>query len=112
ARANSLLSKYGGEPPFEDVDTEGLVGKRRELALLLLKFPEVFKKVVEELTPEDLITYLNKLAEVFNQWYDSDPVLSEPNTRLRNLKVVLTYGTKVVLENSFKLLGLDTVERI
>jgi arginyl-tRNA synthetase len=112
ARANGLLSKYGGEPPFEDVDTEGLVDKRRELALLLLKFPEVLRKVVEELTPEDLITYLNKLAEVFNQWYDSDPVLSEPNTRLRNLKVVLTYGTKVVLENSFKLLGLDTVERI
>jgi len=112
ARANSLLSKYGGEPPFEYVDKEGLVGKRRELAILLLKFPEVFVKVVRELTSEDLVTYLNRLAEVFNQWYDTDPVLSEPNTQLRNLKVILTYGTKVVLENSFKLLGLDTVERI
>ncbi|MEM2055061.1 MAG: DALR anticodon-binding domain-containing protein, partial [Sulfolobales archaeon] len=60
----------------------------------------------------DLVSYLNRLAEVFNSWYDTDPVIAEPDEELRNLKLVLVYGTKVVVENSFKLLGIDVVERI
>ncbi|MCS7099526.1 MAG: DALR anticodon-binding domain-containing protein, partial [Sulfolobales archaeon] len=81
-------------------------------ALLIARFPEVFRKVVAELAPEDLISYLNRLAEVFNSWYDTDPILAEPREELRNLKLALVYGAKVVIENSFKLLGLDIVERI
>lgn len=112
ARANSILSKYGKELDFNDVSGDGLIGKRRELALLIVRFPEIFKKVALELTPEDMVSYLNKLSEIFNSWYDTDPILSEPDERLRNLKLLLVYGTKVVIENSFKLLGLDIVERI
>ncbi|MEM1911431.1 MAG: arginine--tRNA ligase [Sulfolobales archaeon] len=112
ARANGILSKYGKELDYTKVSKEGLVGKRKELALLIARFPEVFRKVVVELTPEDLVSYLNRLAEVFNSWYDTDPVIAEPDEELRNLKLVLVYGTKVVVENSFKLLGIDVVERI
>jgi arginyl-tRNA synthetase len=112
ARASNILSRYGKDPDFSNIGGEGLVGKRRELALLIAKFPEVFRRVALELTPEDMISYLNKLSEVFNSWYDIDPVLSEPNERLRNLKLLLVYGTKIVIENSFKLLGLDAIERI
>lgn len=112
ARANSILSKYGKEPDFNGIGGEGLVGKRRELALLIARFPEILRKVALELTPEDMVSYLNKLSEIFNSWYDTDPVLTEPDEQLRNLKLLLVYGTKVVIENSFKLLGLDVVERI
>ncbi|MCX8208495.1 MAG: arginine--tRNA ligase [Sulfolobales archaeon] len=112
ARANGIMSRYGREVEFSELDSEGLVGKRRELALLIARFPEVFRKVVAELAPEDLISYLNRLAEVFNSWYDADPILAEPREELRNLKLALVYGAKVVIENSFKLLGLDIVERI
>ncbi|MCX8185044.1 MAG: arginine--tRNA ligase [Sulfolobales archaeon] len=112
ARANSIMSKYGREVDFSKIDCEGLIGKRRELALLIARFPEVFRKVVIELAPEDMVSYLNRLAEVFNSWYDTDPVLAEPREELRNLKLMLVYGTRVVIENSFKLLGLDIVEKI
>lgn len=112
ARANSILSKYGKKVDFSKVGTGEVSGKRRELALLIARFPEVFKKVATELTPEDMVSYLNRLAEVFNSWYDTDPVLTEPDEELKNLKLLLVYGTKTVVENSFKLLGLDAVERI
>jgi len=112
ARANGILSKYGRELDYTRVSKGGLVGKRRELALLIARFPEVFRRVVIELTPEDLVSYLNRLAEVFNSWYDTDPVIAEPDEELRNLKLALVYGTKTVVENSFKLLGIDAVERI
>lgn len=111
ARANGILSRCEGGPDYSRVGLDGLVGKRRELALLLARFPEVFRRAAE-LTPEDLVSYLNRLAEVFNSWYDTDPVIAEPDEGLRNLKLMLVYGTKVVIENSFKLLGIDIVERI
>ncbi len=112
ARARSILSKYGREIEFSRVGADGLSGKRRELALLIARFPEVFRRVATELTPEDMVSYLNRLAEVFNPWYDSDPVLAEPDESLRNLKLMLVYGTKTVIENSFRLLGLDALERV
>ncbi len=112
ARANGILSRYGRAPDFSRAGADGLSGRRRELALLIARFPEVFRKVATELTPEDMVFYLNRLAEVFNPWYDSDPVLAEPDEPLRNLKLMLVYGVKTSIENAFRLLGLDVVERI
>jgi len=113
ARARSILNKYGKPIDWDNIDYSSLsIGLRRKLLMLIGKFPSVITYVANELHPEDLITYLNEVADTFNSWYDSESVLGEKNPKVRNAKLMLTYGVMIILKNSMKILGLDVLPRI
>ncbi len=112
ARAKAVLTKAGGVP-WDRLEFKGAgEGLRRELLWLLGKFPHVMKEVLESLRPEDLVTYINKVADTFNTWYDAEPIAKEPDEGLRALKLAITYGVSVVLASSMKALGMDVLERV
>jgi arginyl-tRNA synthetase len=113
ARAKSVLRKAGGEVPWELIDYgEADAGLRKELVWLLSQYPSVVQKVLEELQPEDLVTHLNKVSDVFNRWYDSEPIAKEAKAGTRALKLAITYGVSVVLENGMRILGMDILPRV
>lgn len=113
ARAKSVLRKAGGEVPWEQIDcSKADVGLRKELIWLLSQYPSVVQKVSEELQPEDLVAHLNKVSDIFNRWYDSEPIAKEAEVGTRALKLAITYGVSVVLENGMKILGMDVLPRI
>jgi len=112
ARAKAVLAKAGGVP-WNDVEFKGAgEGLRRELIWLLGKFPHVMKGVLKSLRPEDLVAYMNKVADTFNAWYGAEPIAKEADKGLRSLKLAITYGVAVVLANSMKALGMDVLERV
>jgi len=112
ARAKAVLAKAGGVP-WGKLGFEGAgEGLRRELVWLLGKFPYVMKGVLESLRPEDLVAYMNKVADAFNTWYGAEPIAKEVDEGLRALKLAITYGVAVVLANSMKALGMDVLERV
>ncbi len=112
ARAKAVLVKAGGVP-WDKLEFEGAEeGLRRELIWLLGKFPYVMEGVLESLRPEDLVAYMNKVADAFNTWYGAEPIAKEANEGLRALKLAITYGVTVVLANSMKALGMDVLERV
>ncbi len=112
ARARAVLAKAGGVP-WGKLGFEGAgEGLRRELVWLLGKFPHVMKGVLESLRPEDLVAYMNKVADTFNTWYGAEPIAKEVDEGLRALKLAITYGVAVVLANSMKALGMDVLERV
>jgi len=112
ARAKAVLAKAGGVP-WGKLGFEGAgEGLRRELVWLLGKFPHVMKGVLESLRPEDLVAYMNKVADTFNTWYGAEPIAKEVDEGLRALKLAITYGVAVVLANSMKALGMDVLERV
>ncbi len=112
ARAKAVLTKAGGVP-WNKLEFKGAgKGLRRELIWLLGKFPHVMKRVLESLRPEDLVAYMNKVADTFNTWYGAEPIAKEVDEGLRALKLAITYGVSVVLANSMKALGMDVLERV
>lgn len=112
ARAKAVLTKAGGVP-WNKLEFKGAgEGLRRELIWLLGKFPHVMKEVLESLRPEDLVAYMNKVADTFNTWYGAEPIAKEVDEGLRALKLAITYGVSVVLANSMKALGMDVLERV
>lgn len=84
----------------------------RTLILELSKFPEVVSEVVVSKQPEDLIAYANNLATIFNKFYETEPILREPDEGFRALKIAVTHGVSVVLRNFMEICGMDVLERI
>jgi len=113
ARASSVLSRCDNKVGWDKVDFSGCTeGLRRDLIWLIGKFPHVMKYVLKYLRPEDLATYLNMVADVFNSWYDRERILDDGREGLRHLKLAITFGVKTVMRNGLTVMGLDVLERI
>ena len=86
--------------------------RRWRIIKLVAMFPEVFVKAVESLDPSHIATYLLRLADEFNSWYDEDPVLREVDEGLRNAKLLLVKCVERVIRNALNLLGIEPLERM
>ena len=112
ARARAVLEKGGGVP-WDSIRLDGCgEGIRKELTWLVGKFPNVMRRVCENLRPEDLSTFIVKVADVFNRWYDSEPIAKEGDEGLRALKLAITYGVLKTLATGMRLLGLDVLDKV
>jgi arginyl-tRNA synthetase len=111
-RARSVLEKVESHQ-LNAIDY-GKAGKEpvRTLILELSKFPEVVSEVAVSKQPEDLIAYANNLATIFNKFYETEPILREPDEGFRALKIAVTHGVSVVLRNFMEICGMDVLERI
>ncbi len=121
ARALGIERKakeHGIEMDFDKLvalaDFEALASndRRWRIIKLVATFPEVFVEAIESLDPSRIATYLLRLADEFNSWYDEDPVIREPNERLRAAKALLVKCVERVIENGLKLLGIEPLERM
>ncbi|MGC8974769.1 MAG: arginine--tRNA ligase [Thermoprotei archaeon] len=111
-RAKSVVEKAGNF--VLDVVDYARAGKEpmRTLIFELSKFPEVVFSVASSKQPEDLISYANNLATLFNKFYESEPILREPDEGFRALKIAVTYSILVVLRNIMEICGVDILEKI
>ncbi|MEN3000183.1 MAG: arginine--tRNA ligase [Acidilobaceae archaeon] len=112
ARAHSILEKYGGlnyDLADPAVFSEG---DRRALLIHSLLYPMVAAKAADELRPEDLASYLLKLADLFNKWYQKDSVIKEPNVGFREGKAAMVQLAAHVLSSGLSVLGVPPLRRM
>ncbi|MBD3155752.1 MAG: arginine--tRNA ligase [Candidatus Aenigmarchaeota archaeon] len=106
-RANKILKKVNGfknryQPEKLEKEEKLLIGK-------LLGFPEVVEKAAKEYKPNLVANYGYELAEAFNSFYHSCPVIqSEDETK--EFRLTLVKAFKITLKNCLTLLGIDTPE--
>jgi len=114
ARASSILEKVGRIPSLEEVDhrAAGESQKRRQILLEVAKAPSTFAKAIDELKPEDIASTLIRISDLFNSWYQEDPVVREQNPGARAFKVHLVRGVKLVIGKGLESLGIKPLERI
>lgn len=79
------------------------------LARLVSYFPEVVADATRNLAPNTVCTYLFRLAQAYNLFYQKHTILGVPEASKR---LVLTAATAQVLKNGLHLLGIETVERM
>jgi arginyl-tRNA synthetase len=83
----------------------------KNLALALLRYPQVVHSVAESLEPHRLCQYLFELAGLFSTFYDKCPVLASAGEQ-RDGRLRLSALTGRVLEDGLATLGLPIVDRM
>jgi arginyl-tRNA synthetase len=104
ARACSILARAGEFVPSFDPVMESEISLAKHIA----KFPWVINNAVNELKPHLVATYARELADLFNVFYQFEPVLkSEGETRQSRLTLVL--ATKNTLSEALSTLGIEAL---
>ena len=110
ARANSILKK--SKVKTIKYDSRNLKEEKEILLLKLISlYPEIVEKAAKDYRPHYLANYFHNLAETFNQFYQSIPVLKS-DEKVRNARLKLVESVKTILKNGLGLLGIPVVEKM
>lgn len=106
-RARSVIEK-GKSIAFTGL-SETLNAQERAIARHLLYFPLIVERACLEYAPHYVATYLFELAQHFNAFYTTHPILDSEQV---NTRLMLTQATATVLEKGLKLLGITVPEKM
>ena len=111
ARICSILRKHN-----KTIDVKiksSLLDKKEETELIkrISEFPDIVNKMTDSLKPSIIANYLYGLAQRFNEFYHSCPILKEKDD-LRKARLLLVSSVKQVLDNGLGLLGIETLEKM
>jgi arginyl-tRNA synthetase len=117
ARARSVIRKAqdaGITYYVLRMHTSSLYPEEREVARLILYFPDIVSEAAVNLAPNKLANYLFNLAQSFNLFYAKHPIIGsnkdEQSTSVFRLS--LTQATAYVLRNGLSLLGINVLEKM
>ena len=109
ARICSIFKKLGKEK-LAKPDYALLKTKQEQIIIKLLNdFPLIAKTAQEQLKPSLICRFLIDLAQAFNEFYHSCPILQEKED-LKTARLYLAKAVKQVLKNGLALLAIDAPE--
>lgn len=113
ARIQSLLRKGN----FQAIDNFPLSVRdihkvEKQVLILLYEFPEAVKDAGDSYNPAVIANYVYELVKEYNHFYQTCPVLSEPDRELLNFRLILSQKTGEVIKSSMKLLGIEVPEKM
>lgn len=111
ARACSILRK-AKTINFKPVDGALRLPQEQKLIRLLAKFPEVIREAGLRRQPHLLALFAAELALAFNAFYEVAPVIEAEIPELRDARLRLVNGVRVVLRNALELMGIKAPERM
>jgi arginyl-tRNA synthetase len=108
ARASSILKKAGKSKRRFEIEKK-LEKPEFELIKKLLQFKDVVSNAYNSMNPSVIANYSYQLAQIFNEFYHSCPVISSDNESFR---LSLVDSFRWILKNSLYLLGIETIEEM
>ncbi|MHA1589435.1 MAG: arginine--tRNA ligase [Candidatus Njordarchaeales archaeon] len=114
ARATSIIRKNEWKIPSVDVVDFSLLKEPVEIELIkqLSMFPETVLRAAQQIRPDIIAEYANKISQFFNSFYQQYPVLKAPSEDLKNARLILVEAFRITLGNSLRLLGIKPLERM
>lgn len=114
ARIMSIFRKLKDENINYDENSDIVLESdtEKDLALILLNFPNIVVKASETYRPNLIADYLFETAKTFNTFYNSKSIMKEQNEAVMNSRIVLTSKTARILKTGLDLLGMKTVDRM
>ncbi|XP_043925490.1 arginine--tRNA ligase, cytoplasmic isoform X2 [Protopterus annectens] len=91
--------------------------KEWKLAKLILRFPEILQKILEDLLLHTLCDFLYELATTFTEFYDSCYCVEKDRQtgeviKINMWRMLLCDATAAVMAQGFKILGLKPVQKM
>ena len=115
-RIKSIFRKAAeqGIPISEAIDSPLAIGAKEEkdIALALLRYPEVLRSVVDTLEPHRMCQYLYELAGAFSAFVTNCSVLQAPDAATRASRLRLCRVTERVLSDGLGVLGIPVLDRM
>jgi arginyl-tRNA synthetase len=111
ARARSVLRKAGMAAFVVPSDVAALSAHERSLVNTLLEYPAALSEACESRMPHVVANYLFHLAQEFNAFYNTEPILQAPEPS-RALRLALTSLTADVLQSGATILTLRLPDRM
>lgn len=118
ARINSLEEKFNSLYKLDrfnifDKPELDLLNENEEKNIMrqLIKFPEIVENSAGENSPHLIALYLYKLSSLYNNFYNTLPILKSEK-KLAKARVALSESVAIVIKNGLSLLGIDVLERI
>lgn len=96
----------------ENIILENMNDIERELAVELLRFPQVIIKSYETYRPNVIADYLFDTAKLFNNFYNSKSIIKEESKEIMDARILLAKKTAFILKEGLSLLGIETVDRM
>jgi arginyl-tRNA synthetase len=87
-------------------------GEEEGVLRLLYRFPEVVREAAEKFSPNLLCNFVFDLAQRYNLFYNTNPVLKAETEEVQNFRLALTAAVAQVIKNGLSLLGIKTLERM
>jgi arginyl-tRNA synthetase len=109
ARSRSLLQKGGHLMDDAVVLPEGW--KTTEVERLLLRFPTVLEKALQDDSPHYVATYLLELTRSFNSWYGNTQIIVEGDSDSA-YKLAIVQAVSMVIKRGLWILGIESPERM
>lgn len=112
ARAQSILRKSedsGGEKVH---DPENAEEKIIELLRLFPKFAEHISAAAQEYKPNIVALYIYNLAQKFNSFYNTVPVLRADSEEKRKKRIQIVAASAQIIKNGLALLGVEVVDEM
>ena len=108
ARCCGILDEANSEPTVDDIDIAAL-STAEEAALIdaIARFPAVIEDAADELTPHRVATYTREIADAFNAFYRSCPVLSADKSATRRSRLALVAAAQHTVANALTVLGVE-----
>jgi len=111
ARITSILHKSSGGVLADTKLYGSITDEEKRLLLLLGQYPDITKKAAETYDPSHVARYLFDMAQCFNTFYTTCPVLKSEEEQ-KQFRLSLLRCTYIVLENGLKLLGISLVDEM
>lgn len=114
ARAQSIIRKSSEKTGETDTkqDPENTKEKIANLIRLFPKYAEQVAAAAQEYKPNLISNYLYELAQSFNSFYNTVPVLKAAKKTDRNYRLKIVKATGQILKNGLKLLGIEVLEEM
>lgn len=89
--------------------------REMKLAKFILNFTDVIVQIIDDLFMHSLCKYLYDLSVIFNEFYDQCYVIQKINEnemKVNYSRIILCEATARIMEASFSILGIKTVEKM
>ncbi|NBX35827.1 MAG: arginine--tRNA ligase [Planctomycetes bacterium] len=110
ARITGILAKAGASSTAAPLRLAA--AEERALALMLLRYAAAVQDAAEQCAPNRLAAFIFELANAFNAFYQSCPVIKEPDAVLRASRLRLCDITRRVIADALSLLGIAAPDRM
>ena len=107
ARANSILKKAKSKK--NKIKEGGLAKEEGGLAKKISQFPGVVLRAYETLNPSLIANYSCQLAQLFNEFYQTCPVVGSDNEEFR---LSLVKAFMQTMKNALWLLGIEVINKM
>ncbi len=111
-RAHNILRRINFEIP-KNVDLSYLKEEKElELVWKLAEFPNIVLEAAKMFRPDIIAEYSNKLAQIFNSFYQRYRVLQAKDENVKNARIALVEAYRITMGNAMRLLGIPILERM